>query len=197
MSYIDTEQFIRDFNAGNDKAFEEMYKEHSPSIYAFTLNIIRDREEAEEITADTFFKVYRAKGNFKTLNSVLPFLYTTARNACIDHLRRTKVAQTAKEKFRSANANVFIADNDELDAAYFSLLKKAIDRLPNRQKEVIQKFYLEEMSYKDVASDMGVDVKSVQHLRVRAMHLLREILRSQHLTQEALLCGLMLLLSMV
>lgn len=73
---------------GNQEALHELYSRLSANVYALALNLLRNREEAEEVLQDTFLKVYRNTNAFDpSRGSARAFVYTVARNDCLSRLR--------------------------------------------------------------------------------------------------------------
>src|SRR5947207_569153 len=84
------DDLISQFRRGNSLAYTTIYNLCAPSIYYFAKRFVNEREVAEDITADTFIKLYRLHENFDTLLNIRAFLHITARNACLNYLRDLK-----------------------------------------------------------------------------------------------------------
>jgi RNA polymerase sigma-70 factor (ECF subfamily) len=187
QDYLNSDEFIKDFTAGNAEAYNAVYNKYFSVIFAFCMKLVRRADEAEDIATDTFIKLYQLHRELRSHANIKAFLYRTSRNACIDYFRYIK----RKEEARLTVERVwydedYVLLNDELDGMYHNVLKAAIDRLPKRQKEVIEKLYLEEIDHKTTASQMDIKIEALYVLRSRAVSLLREIVHSQMLIEGAL-----------
>ncbi len=73
---------------GDEGALAELYERLSGNVYTLALQLLRSREEAEEVLQDTFLKLHQNPHGFKPgLGSARAFVYTVARNACLSRLR--------------------------------------------------------------------------------------------------------------
>lgn len=73
---------------GDERALAELYEGLSGNVYALALQLLRSREEAEEVLQDTFLKLYQNPHGFQAeRGSARAFVYTVARNACLSRLR--------------------------------------------------------------------------------------------------------------
>jgi len=187
QDYINSEEFVRDFNEGNRIAFNAVYNKYFSVIYGFCLKLVRQSDEAEDIATDTFIKLYHLHNQFRSHANIRAFLYVTSRNACMDYFRYIKKKEEAKTYFARASEGDYTHLNDELDGMYHQVLKAAIEKLPQRQKEVIEKLYFEEIDHKTTAYQMDIKLDALYVLRSRAVNLLRELIHSQGLAESALL----------
>jgi len=113
--------------------------------------------------------------------SIKSYLYTSVRNACINHIRDNK-------KFRSSVLDVEIYGND-LSTAFEDGLEQleteelaekiqdALKQLPAKSLEVFKMSRMENMKYKEIAEHLGVTVKTVEAHMSKALRILREELK--------------------
>src|SRR5260370_13259962 len=92
------DDLISQFNQGNSRAYTTIYNLCAPSIYYFAKRFVDDRAVAEEITADTFIKLYRLHTKFDTLPNIQAFLRITTRNACLNYLRDLKLKDQKRQE---------------------------------------------------------------------------------------------------
>lgn len=170
------DDLIEAFNRGEKKAFDELYRLYYSRLYYFSFAMLNNREESQDIVIDTINKLFQKHTDFATLGNIKAFLYITVRNSCLNYLRHMKVEYDAKNRLIK---NLTEADemNDQLDAEYIYAVRQAIDRLPARQREVVEFLYFSDKkySYKEIAKKMGVTVKTVENHRLRALAILREM----------------------
>jgi RNA polymerase sigma factor (sigma-70 family) len=183
-AYIDSQKLIHDFRSCNKTAFEAVYNEYFSGIYAFCFNLVRDKEEARDIASDTFMKLFKLYDRFENLVNMRAFLYTTSRNACMDYFRAEKrKAQARLYIVKAQPEDEYTRINDELDGIYYKALKNSVSKLPDRQKQAIEKLFWEELDYKEAAQQMDTSVENLYKIRNRAIGLLRELLRSQKIQE--------------
>ena len=93
MAKTDDQHYINLVLKGDTNAFAALVDRYKDMVYTLSLRMIRSREEAEELSQDTFIKVYRSLGKFKGESKFSTWLYKVAYNTCLDHLRKNKREQ--------------------------------------------------------------------------------------------------------
>jgi len=84
------EELIRKIKKGDDAAFQELMSRYLRHIFNFILQYVRVREEAEDVTQDTFFKTWKYIRRFKDGMRFKPWLFTIARNTALDYIKKKK-----------------------------------------------------------------------------------------------------------
>ena len=79
--------------AGDKKAFHELFEKYFKPICAFCYRYIEDQSDAEDIVQEVFISFWESKKNFSHVNSIKAFLYTAARNKCLNSLKHKVVRQ--------------------------------------------------------------------------------------------------------
>src|SRR5215472_46101 len=83
--------------AGDTRAFERIYREHSGRVYGLCLRMTRDAHLAEDCTQETFVNAWRALGRFETRSSLGTWLHRIAVNACLAKRRKDKRLESLPE----------------------------------------------------------------------------------------------------
>ena len=86
-------ELVERIRAGDDSAFEELYRRYRPRIAAFVHGHLRDDARAEDVTQEAFFSALRRLRATDSEIAFKPWIYEIARNAAIDSYRRTSRAQ--------------------------------------------------------------------------------------------------------
>lgn len=173
---------------GVHEAFEVLLKRHERGVYNFILRSTRAPDLAEDLTQEVFLRVIRSAPKYKKSARFTTWLYTIARNICIDRARRA-----SRRKEVSLNRNIG-GDNDEgsktfLDALpdddaeagsismireqFRDRLKVALEALPEEQREV---FLLREVSglkFREIADIVGVPENTIKSRMRYALETLR------------------------
>ncbi|MDX1740597.1 MAG: sigma-70 family RNA polymerase sigma factor, partial [Rhodothermales bacterium] len=87
MMHRDT---IEAFRAGDDLAFVSIYNHHKVGIYSFCLKMLMDRDLALDVMQDTFVRVYENRDRLLNTAAFKSWLYTIARNQCLNRLRQRR-----------------------------------------------------------------------------------------------------------
>ena len=173
---------------GDKKAFKKLFQKYSDRIYYFTISYIRNKEESEEITQEVFVKLWNKRFELKPELSFSSFLFMIAKNSVIDLLRKKK-----KETFLGEEFITDIKDsNKNYDSPEYQELKKIIDvsiqELPEKRKNIYLMSRDHGMTYKQIADELNISVKTVEsHMRL-ALQQLKQVVRNKY---ELILIGVM------
>jgi RNA polymerase sigma-70 factor (ECF subfamily) len=184
---ISIEDFSIDrFRQGSRVDFRCVYESYYDAMYTFAYNLIRNEAEAQDITTDTFVKLWRLHANFESINNIKAFLYVTNRNACLDALRFLQKQRTVhKEVLYLIGQEGGDIKNEMIDAEVFSELNQKIESLPDKCRKIFKLIYFNNLSTSEVAEEMGISNQNVLNQKARAIHLLRSgLLHKALLTTE-------------
>lgn len=159
------------------EAFELLYQRYVRPIFGFALRRLRDRPRAEDATQETFAAVWRSAGSYKPERGpASPWLYAVARNAVVDRLRARQ--EPPGEMPDTASAEPGPADRAE--TAYVSLrVHRALEDLPEKEREVIELAYWSGFSQSEVAGFLGIPLGTVKTRTRSALAHLSEILEGE------------------
>src|SRR5450432_4059664 len=82
-------ELLERFAAGDLDAFEVLFREHQKQVYAWIVRIVRDSGIAEDLTVETFWRIYRSRARFDPEGNFGAWAYRIATNAAVDHLRKS------------------------------------------------------------------------------------------------------------
>lgn len=174
------------FRKGSREDFKWVYELYYDSLYTFAYNLIRKEAEAQDITTETFVKLWRLHGNFESQNNIKAFLYVTTRNACLDSLRfLQKQRSVHKEVLYLIGQEGRDIKNEMIDAEVFTELTRKIESLPDKCRKIFKLIYFNNLSTSEVAEEMGISNQNVLNQKARAIHILRSgLIRKALLTTE-------------
>ena len=135
-----------------DRAFSELVKLYKEKLYWHIRYILKNHDDTDDVLQNTFIKVYRNIEKFKGDSRLYSWMYRIARNESITFLnKRAKLLKISNEELQNQ-----IISNLESDV-YFEAddiklkLQKAIQTLPEKQREVFNLRYFEEMKYQEMS----------------------------------------------
>jgi len=158
------EQFVR----GDLDAFESIFREHQNGVYGWIVRIVRDPATAEDLTIETFWRIYRARARFDATRELGPWARRIATRLAYDHLKAARPE------------TVLLGDIPQpaaADEGVSSAIRLAFAGLPPRLREVAELALIEEKSYAEVAQALAISVGAVKSRAFRAVRLLRKTLR--------------------
>ncbi len=158
--------------------FAELYHRNFHRIYAFIARRVRDRDEAEEVTAEVFHEALLNLRRFQWRGA--PFAAWLLRIA----------ANTLNDRWRRAGRNATENSLDEVDgeavacigaeAERRAMLYQLVDRLPPDQRLVVVGRFVEQRSIREIAKELGRSEGAVKQLQFRALENLRQQARSHY-----------------
>lgn len=154
-------------------AFEELYRLYYSDLTVFAQTYVYQLDVAEDIVQEAFFQLWNTSTSEGITKSLKSYLYTAIRNKCLNHLRHLQV----EDKYRKKEVDaVHISGAYELveDEELISLVKQAVESLPEKSRQTFKMCVLQDMKYKEVAEELGVSVHTVKDHMKRAYRFLRE-----------------------
>jgi len=144
-------------------AFAKLYRWYAPRIKAYVRRIGADSAVAEELAQETLIAVWRKAGTFDPRRArPSTWLFTIARNKCIDMVRRERRPEIDPE-----DPALPRPARTDIEASYAtseteSLLRQAIEKLPREQAEILRLSYYEDKSQRDIAVELGLPLGTVK-----------------------------------
>jgi RNA polymerase sigma-70 factor (ECF subfamily) len=152
--------------AGEHSAFEDLYRRYSRAVFGLALRRLGDRSKAEEAVQETFASVWRSAGSYKPERGPgAPWLYAVARHAIVDRARR-RTEQPVDSFDEPADMEPGPADQAESGWVAWRV-HRALEELPEREREVISLAYWSGLSQSEVAEFLDIPLGTVK-TRTRA-----------------------------
>jgi len=160
---------MKRFQDGDENAYIELVNRYRDKILNFIFNYVRDFEISEDITQDTMIKLYQKKHYYKEIAKLSTWLYTIAKNLANTELRRRKIRKTIILSHISKNDKPYDIPSDqpgthqEIESEITSkIIRNAIDQLTDKFKTVIILRDIQELSYEDISSIVGVPIGTIK-----------------------------------
>lgn len=156
---------VQQILAGKTASFAYLVDRHKDMAFTIAVKIVRNREDAEEITQDSFVKAYQSLRSFKGESKFSTWLYRIVYNAAISHTRRQKHEFTAIDENLIGNMteDEIVENLDQLDREEQSMLvASAVDHLPPDESALVSLFYMQETSVEDISRITGLSVSNVK-----------------------------------
>jgi RNA polymerase sigma-70 factor, ECF subfamily len=159
-------ELVRDHR--RDEAIAALLPQYRRRVFGLAYSYLRNRDAAEDVTQEVFIKVWRALPSFDGRASLSTWIYTITRNASLSALRtqRPHASLSSPEVMAEVDAIGELSDAEtHVDAA---ALLKLIDRLPEKQRQVVMLFYMQEQSHEEVGAMLAMPIGTVKTLLHRA-----------------------------
>lgn len=167
-------------SAGEPAALEELYATYSGYVMAIALRILGNREEAEEVVQDVFWRLWKSglrydptRGRFTT------WLFAVARNRALDSLRKRRRAPTSNPI--SAVPELQAPDDPEGDASRVeqrATIRAALRALPEHQRQAIELAYYRGLTHREISELIGEPLGTIKSRIKRGMDQLKGSFRA-------------------
>jgi RNA polymerase sigma factor (sigma-70 family) len=173
---LDDSALVDRVRAGDDSAFEELYRRYRPRITAFVRGQLRDDARSEDVAQEAFFSALRRMRATDSQIAFKPWIYEIARNAAIDSYRRTSRAQEVSihgdESLRPSDRSRLVGsrapDSALLVKERWEHLRGAFDELPDTHHQVLIMRELEGLSYREIGERLDLSRPAVESVLFRA-----------------------------
>lgn len=162
----DDKAMIRAVKAGDATAYRGLVEKYQTRVYHVVYGVVRNREDAKDLTQDVFVKAYRKLDGFREDSRFYTWLYRIAMNLAIDFTRRRARSPVSglEDEVATRDADGGIADTHTADGPRRQLERKqlhtaimdAVEALPDNQKQVILLREVEGLSYKEIAEVLEI-----------------------------------------
>lgn len=159
-------------------SFEEIYDEYKTAIYNYVYHLVGDREQADDLTQDTFLKAFKALPKMDSSLKLSAWLYRIATNTAYDALRRRKlIAWLPWQDLDHEPADLESADPQEIYGTT-ELVRAALRRMPQQYRAALLLYTQEGFSYNEIAHALNIAESGVKMYLSRARQSFREHYRS-------------------
>lgn len=174
------DQWLRAMARGDEQALGSFYDATLSRSYALALRIVRDREAAEDVVAETYLQVWREAQRYdSTRGNALAWLLTICRSRALDYLRRLEPVEFHAEPDTLPGANVPRSDaTEDLVSALQEghRVREAVAQLPPVQRQLLALAFFRGLSHQEIAEHSGLPLGTVKsHIR-KAQEALRLVL---------------------
>jgi RNA polymerase sigma-70 factor (ECF subfamily) len=180
LNIAEDHDLVRKALDGDQSAYARLREKYWGSLNAMLYRMVRNREDADDLTQEAFIKAFRSMSSFNFDYAFSTWLYRIGSNNCIDYLRKKRLktvsmdepVTTRKGEFERqyVDVNAPMPDGHITAQERSVILKKAIAELPEKYRLVIELRHVREMEYQDIAEELDLPLGTVKaHLfRARA-----------------------------
>jgi RNA polymerase sigma-70 factor (ECF subfamily) len=159
---------------GDEAAFAKLFKHYRDKVYSIGYKLTHSTTVAEDVVEDVFLKIWLKRSDLGAIQNFDAYLFTIARNHVYKVLKITAKNYKISE---FTDLNHLTAKNDTedylMEKEYRSLLQKAIDRLPDQQKQVYHLIKEQDMKREAVANILQIQPETVKFHLAQAMKNIR------------------------
>ena len=172
MADISDDELIAMYRDGDAEAFDALFDRYRAPVHNFARSMLRTPAAAEDVLQETFLAVARATTRYEPRGRFRIWLMRIVRNRCLNWLASERVRQAV---IAETDLEIVAPESNDPPPARrleahedLRLVREAIWRLPERQREAIVLYAFEQLTYKEIAEVLGVPINTVKTLIHRA-----------------------------
>ncbi len=172
----------------DQQAYAELMSLYRDSIYYMLIRMVKNKDDAEDLTLMTFGKAFRYLDKYTPKYAFSTWLYRIALNNSIDFMRvKNNMPQYFEEDLYTSNTTSMVDQSEDnlqrtpeeevIDKQRLQLLRAAVAELPDKYRKVIELRYYEDLAYEDIAERLGLSLSNVKIQIMRAKQMLSQLMQ--------------------
>ena len=183
---------------GNEGAFTDLMREHYPFVYAIVVRIVKNSHDTEEVVQDAFFNAYRGLAQLEDTTKFKSWLGEIAQNCARNWLRKQRGDTVSIDEVNEQMLQMKDSPDERLiRQEQRELIRRAMETLPRKDREIAQAFYLDGASYDELTRTHGLSYNAIafrlsrakRQLTKRLQYLLTGIFVSPAMTLKKIYSG--------
>jgi RNA polymerase sigma-70 factor (family 1) len=166
---------------GSEYAFTQLFDHYRGKVYSVAWHFLKSPVLAEEIVQDVFMKIWLKRQDLGEVQHTENYLFILTRNLILDRLKALSYEMAARKEWPLSSAFIDDGDYRLRQNQCEELLSAAVDRLPQRQKEVYRMSKMQGLSHEVIAGELQLSRLTVKKHMAEALKFIRKYL-SQYLT---------------
>lgn len=176
LKNLSDQHLLMECRKGNTKAFDVLFERYFNKLNHFASKYIKQRSVTEELIMDLMLKLWEKKDIFDEERSIGPYLFRCLKNSMVDYFRKKELQTVPLAEFDTDN---FMGDVTNESIAYKELQKIYMDHLSQlspQRKLVFEMSRHENLSYRQIATDLNLSVKTVEsHVSAALLYLRKKM----------------------
>ena len=177
-------QLVLKAKEGSQKAFADLMQRYKDSIYFMSLKMVNNKEDAMDITVETFAKAFEKLDKYQPEYAFSTWLFRVATNNCIDFLRKKKLNTVSIDNMMDEDddrpmqikADTLNPEESSIKKQQSEELNMLVESLPPRYRNLLTLRYFDELSYEEIAQQLDLPLGTVKAQLFRAKYLLGNII---------------------
>lgn len=157
--------------------FDQIFRRFYPALCTYAENMVGNLHVAQDLVEEMFISFWENSNRQNQIDQLRAYLYRATRNQCLNHLGR----EVRPVRFMEEDCELFKVDPEETEAEILKIeiyrqLLTAVDKLPDKCRQIITMAYMEGKASKQIAQEMNISVSTVDNQKARGLMLLRKLL---------------------
>ncbi|TAF75443.1 MAG: sigma-70 family RNA polymerase sigma factor [Bacteroidetes bacterium] len=173
----------------DQKAYAELMKRYRKSVFHLVLKMVRNADEAEDLTIEAFAKAFKGLHKFNPEFTFSTWLFRIATNNCIDYIRKKRVLTTSIDNpMKDSDGDEMTIDikdsalnpeDQNIRTQKIELMQMIVTKLPSKYQVLIKMRYFQELSYEEIADNLDFPLGTVKAQLHRAKELLFDMVKDR------------------
>ncbi len=173
----------------DQQAYGELMKRYKKPVYHMILKMVRNVDDAEDLTIEAFAKAFRNLDRFKKDYTFSTWLFRIATNNAIDFIRKKKLdtmsLDTSLKDDNGDSVSIDVEDKDlnpmeeTIKSQKIELVRIFVDKLPPKYQRLVKLRYFDELSYEEIAKELEAPLGTVKAQLHRARELMYDLVKGK------------------
>ncbi len=187
-SSLADDKLVKAAKSGDEEAFSGLVQKYKKPLHFHILKMIKAEEQVEDLVQEAFSKAFNSLDSYRSTYAFSTWLYRIATNHTIDYLRKKKLQTVSmNEPLNRGEGEMKLQIPDEkaqadrriLRKQRQNIVRKAIEDLPNKYRNVIHLRHMQEKSYQEISEELTLPLGTVKAHIFRAREMLYKALKDQ------------------
>ena len=161
--------------AGDQLAFEGLFREHYKPLCAFACQYLREGDKAQDLVQDLFFRLWQDREKIQVTMSIKAYLFASVRNRCLNVIATQGRVRSLDEETDDLRQEEAVTEEERTHR--LGRVHAAIEALPEERRRIFKLSRYEGLKYQEIADRLGLSVKTVENQMGKALKTLREDLK--------------------
>lgn len=177
MNNREFDRCMRRIQKGDKTGLKEIYEAYISYIYAVIRGVVKNKENAEDLTAEFFIKLWNMADQYKAGSGHKTWMTVIARNMAIDFMRKAGREQLTEEvpEVSAADTAAGIADSMENEVVGRMNFRETVEKLPETERQIMTMKLAGQMTFKEIAEVLGIPMGTVTWKYQNSLEKLRRV----------------------
>jgi len=174
---------------GSEQAYADLMERYKKPVYHMILKMVRNVDDAEDLTIEAFAKAFKNLARFKKDYTFSTWLFRIATNNAIDFIRKKKLdTYSLNTSFSDDNGDSVTIDVEDgnlnpaeetIKSQKIELIQMFVTKLPSKYQRLVRLRYFDELSYEEIATELGAPLGTVKAQLHRARELMYDLVKDK------------------
>ena len=166
-------ELLERLRQGDSAAFDEIFRTWYGPLVGTAERMLRDRAVAEELVQDVMLELWRRRETLAAESSPQAYLFQSTRNRALNHIRHERVEKKSEPELTQHGELVSSGPDHLVEEEIAIALREAVAELPERCREVFELSRTNGLKYSEIATTLGISIKTVEAQMGKALRTLR------------------------